>query len=120
MYCIKRVVVINTTASGGVVPAYARHGSNWLRLVAPEKGPSSGIREQDIRQQGVPVGGAEESMTANGPKTISVREGTFLISVNGKRGSLSICQSSRILCSIGYQVLKPREDYYRGHDDSKT
>jgi hypothetical protein len=48
-------------------------------LVVPGKGPSSGIREQDIRQQGVLVGGAEESMTVNGPKTISVRGGTFLI-----------------------------------------
>ena len=55
-----RVVAINTTASGGVVPAYARHGSNWLRLVVPGKGPSSGIREQDIRQQGVLDRFAEE------------------------------------------------------------
>ena len=58
------------------------------------KGPllwdTSGYDRQDIWQQGVLVGGAEESMTVKGPKTTSVRGGTFCATSTGSDNQAKI------------------------------
>jgi hypothetical protein len=60
----------------------------WVQL-APVGSTREEPRLRDTRTghtaAGNPGRGAEESMTVNGPKTISIRGGTFLNSVNRKR-----------------------------------